>query len=85
MLKNGKLFYFEKRRITLDGSGDGTLATVFEAKFYSTPAVYVVPAKADAGSYTAASVTSTGFTITITGSDILSQDIEVWYFATEKT
>lgn len=80
----GQLYYLGKHRVTLDGSGDGSQAITFDTPFYGTPQATVVGHKGDSGSYTATSVSKTGATITISSSDILSQDIEVTLFAMEK-
>ena len=81
----GRMYYVGVERIALDASGNGTKAILFESPFYSTPSIKVVEHKSDSGSFTAASSSKTGTTLTVTGSDVVSQDIEVHYFAMEKT
>lgn len=74
--------------VTLNGSGAGTAAVVFaETDFFSPPAILVVPDAADAAAgatFTATSQTKDGFTISISGSNQTSGDVEVVWFACEK-
>jgi len=70
--------------VTLNGSGAGTLAVTFETAFVQIPHVSVIPHLGDTATPTAASVTKSGFTLTVTGSAMLSQDVEFGWFASEK-
>ncbi len=73
--------------VTVNGSGAGTAVITFETDFVSTPSILVVANEADAAggaSYTAASATKDGFTLTVTGSTRHSQDITVIWFAHQK-
>ena len=80
----GKLLYTQRYKVTLDASGDGTKTVTFEAPFVGTPNAWVNGHKGDSGTATATSVSSTGCTISISNSDIVSQDIEVILLAIEK-
>lgn len=72
--------------VTLNGSGAGTANVTFtETAFVDAPHVVCIPGRADAGTRTAGTITKTGFTITVTGSDLLSQDVEVFWISHEKT
>lgn len=84
VIVSGKYFHIAKHKVTLDGAGAGTKAVIFESPFVGTPHVSAVPYKADSGTYTPGSTSKTGTTITVAGSDILSQDVDVWLIATEK-
>ena len=79
----GRLYYVEEGRVTLDSSGDGSVVITFEAPFVGTPEIKVIKPKGDSGTYSAGSITKTGFTLTVTSSDILSQDVRFPYFAME--
>lgn len=70
--------------VTLDGSGNGTQAVTYQTAFVSSPSVLIVPPEADAGSWTAASASKTGFTATATTSDLTSQDRVITWVAVEK-
>lgn len=71
--------------VTLNGSGAGTLAVTFAEAFTAAPHVTVVPHAGDTATPTAASVTKAGFTLTVTGSAMLSQDAEFTWAAFEKS
>lgn len=71
-------YHYEKSTVTLDGSGNGTLAITFDAAYAQAPTVAVVPPLACNGTFSAASVTTTGFTLTVAGAtDLLSQNVEL--------
>lgn len=69
--------------VTLSG-GNGSTNISFRDGFLRAPAVLVVPRESDSGAYAAASVTKSGFTVTVTSSDFSSGDIQVAYIAIEK-
>lgn len=71
--------------VTLNGSGAGTQAATFSEAFVNVPSLLVVPHAGDSGTFAATSATKTGFTVSVTGSDQLSQDIQVIWFAHEKS
>lgn len=81
---NGKLIEYGKATVTLDASGDGTFAISFKEAFVDAPEVFLPVHRADSGSRAASSITKSGFTLTVTGSDMVSQDLEVVYIAHEK-
>ena len=70
--------------VTLNGSGTGSVAVVFDPAFVSAPQVMVITAAGDSGTIAAASITKTGFTLNVTTSLRLSQDIQVSWYAAEK-
>lgn len=71
--------------VALDGSGAGTLPVTFVNPFVGTPHVTIVPHLGDTATLSAASVTNTGFTLTVTGSAILSQNAQFVWAAFEKS
>lgn len=82
---NGKLIAHAQTVVTLDSSGNGTAAVVFTPSFPNPPSVLVIPTLGDSGSYSASGITVDGFTVVITGSNVRSTDLNVVYFAAEKT
>ena len=82
---DGKLVESNKARVSLDSSGNGTKTVSFEEDFFDAPSVLVVGRRADSGAYTAAGVTKSGFTLTVTGSDIESADLDIPWLAHEKS
>jgi len=75
--------------VTVDGAGAGTLAVVFEAGlFAATPNVYVSKHPSNAGTFTfepaAPAPTKNGFTLKVTGSNLVSQAIPVTFAALAK-
>jgi len=70
--------------VTTNGSGTGTGAVVFDPAFTAIPSVMVVTAAGDSGTITAGSITTAGFTCTVTTSLRLSQTIMVSWVAVEK-
>ncbi len=76
--------------VAVSALGAGTTAVTFATAgtaFTSTPDVLVVGNDADVtdgASYTAASVTKTGFTVTVASSNLISRDIRVKWFAHER-
>lgn len=84
---HNRLIDYAETTVTLNGLGAGTQAVLFDSDYVSIPDVLVVQNEADEGagaSYTAATVTKDGFTLTVTGSSRTSQDIAVIWFAHEK-
>lgn len=79
-------YYYEKSTVAISG-GAGTLAVTFAQAFEFVPAVYVVKPRGAAGTYAAASVTKTGFTIDVsseTDGDFNGQSVSIIWFAHEK-
>lgn len=75
--------------VTVDGTGAGTLAVVFETGlFAATPNIYVTKHPSNAGTFTfeptSPAPSKTGFTLKLTGSTLVSQAIPVTYAALEK-
>lgn len=81
---DGKYLHIQKYKVTLDANGDGTKAITYGSSFVGTPNVWVNGHKGDSGTYTATSVTNSGCTISVSSSDIVSQDVEVILIAIEK-
>lgn len=81
---HGRLIDYGAAKVTLDASGNGTLDVAFSTPFIAPPQVFIVDGAADAGTRTAASITKDGFTLTVTDSDIVSQDHEFIWIAHEK-
>ncbi len=79
-----RLFQINEKTVTLNGSGTGSAAVVFDPTFTSTPSVMVITQAGDSGTIAAASITKSGFTLNVTTSLRLSQDIEVTYVAVER-
>ena len=67
--------------VRLDTNGGGTQAVMFQVPFNAPPQVMIQRVRGDAGSNTAASVTVTGFTATVTGSDIISENLALAWHA----
>ena len=83
----GRRFDSGKAVVTLNGSGAGTASVAFVEDFVATPAIMVVPDEADeaaGASFTAASSTKDGFTLTVAASARTSRDVEIVWFACEK-
>ncbi len=81
------LLDYTETTVSLNGSGAGTQAVLFGSDYVSIPDVLVVQNEADeaaGASYTAATVTKDGFTLTVTGSSRTSQDIAIIWFAHQK-
>lgn len=80
----GELVELGTATVTLDGAGAGTQAVSFSESFVSTPSILVAPPEADAGTYSATSSSKTGFTVSVTSSDLTSQDVKVTWAVVEK-
>lgn len=74
--------------VTLDGSGDGTADVTFaETGFVAAPQIMVVEDAADAeqgATYEATDADTNGFTVEISGSALVSRDVEVVWIACER-
>lgn len=64
-------------------SGAGSKAVSFRDAFLRPPSVLVPPYDADAGIVVPGSITKTGFTLTITGSDFADGEVDFPYVALE--
>lgn len=81
---NGKRFHLEQQTIALNGSGTGSAAVTFDVAYTNTPVVAVVPPLGVNGTFAAGSITTTGFTLSITtASDLASANCEVGWMAHE--
>ena len=77
-------YHYEKTAITLNGSGAGTTAVTFDTAYQTTPVGVIVPPLGSNGTWSLASLTTTGFTLTCTGDTVnASKTIEVVYFTHE--
>lgn len=82
---NGKRFHLEQQTISLDSFGTGTASVTFDVAYTNTPVMVVIPPLGVNGTFSAGSITTTGFTLTITtASDLASANCEVGWFASEK-
>ena len=78
-------YHYERQVIALDGSGNASIAVVFDAAYDNTPIVTVVPPLGVNGTWSAASITTTGFTISVvTASDLASSNAAMVWFAHQK-
>ena len=80
----GELVELGTATVALNGSGTGTQAVSFTESYVDTPAILVAAPRADAGTYAATSSAKTGFTVAVTTSDMVSQDVRVTWAAVEK-
>lgn len=74
-------------RVTFNASGVASYAVTFTTAFISPPAVLIVPIEADVlagATYSATSVSTTGFTISVSGSQFISQNKDINWFVHEK-
>lgn len=79
-------YHYERAVVTLDASGNGTVAVTFDTAYTNTPVGVIVPPLGNAGTWTLASLATTGFTLTCTGAtDLASSDVEVFWFTHAKT
>jgi len=81
---NGAQLEMGNTTVAVSG-GSGTLAVIFGQSFTRIPQVLVVDHEADAGSYSATTITETGFTVAVTSSDYADGDIKVGWLAVEKS
>lgn len=82
----GRLFHYGIVKVTLDSSGNGTKKVIFDPEFIGTPEVTIIEPKSDlTGTYnTSGTLDKSEMTINVASSEIVSQDIEIGYQATEK-
>lgn len=65
-------------------SGAGTLAVSFPSgEFARIPGVLVQGSESDSGTYSAASITRSGFTLTVSGSDLADGPVDIVWVALE--
>lgn len=82
---SGRVLDINEATITLDGSGNGSLAINFSTTFVGVPDVFVVKAAGAAGTFASGSITETSFTLTVTGDTTrASRRIKVTWIAAEK-
>lgn len=81
---NGTLTESGVATVSLDASGNGSAALTFAEPFVGPPDVLVQTRRGDAGTYAAASVTATGCSVSVSGSDIRSESVAVAWVAMEK-
>lgn len=68
--------------VTTNGSGVGSQAIVFKKSMRSIPSIQLTAQEADiTGQYVATSITNKGFTITVTGSAVVSGVLTVGWVA----
>lgn len=80
-----KSWHYEKTTVTLNGSGTGSTAVTFDTAYQNAPVVLVVPPLGASGTWAAGSITTTGFTLSVTtASDLASETVEVLWIAHEK-
>lgn len=78
-------YHYEMDTVALDASGNGTLAITFDVAYANIPDMKVTGPLACNGTFSAASVTTTGFTLTVAGAtDLLSSNIELIWWAHQK-
>ena len=70
-------------QVTIAG-GAGSASVTFRDPFLRAPEVLVAGVEADSGTLAAASITRTGFSITLTGTDLADGYLEVPYVAVAK-
>lgn len=71
--------------VTTDASGNGSASAVFAESYPAAPWVALVPSAADAGTRTLGTVSASGFSLVITGSDVRSGVVPVVWYAHERT
>lgn len=82
---NGAQFHYELTTVTLNGSGTGSVAVVFDTAYQNAPVVLVIPPLGAAGTWVAGSITTAGFTLTVTSAtDLASETVQVGYMAHQK-
>lgn len=80
---DGNVFVYQKVNVTIS-SNTGSETVTFDVAFGFAPAVAVVTPRGAAGTYSATSVTTTGFTISVTGetdTDFDDNTVPVYVFA----
>jgi hypothetical protein len=83
----GRLLELSQTLVTFSAGGSATTAVTFVTPFVEAPAVLVVPNAADenqGATWLATGISKTGFTISISNSQLQSQDRYVVWFAHEK-
>lgn len=81
---NGTLTESGVATVSLDASGNGSASVTLEEPFVAPPDVLAQTRRGDAGVYSAASVTSSGFSVSVAGSDIRSESVDVAWVALER-
>ncbi len=78
-------YHYEEAVVSINASGAGTLAVVFDVAYQNIPVGVVIPLLGGAGTWTLASLTTAGFTLTVSGAtDTISQDVRVLWFTHQK-
>ncbi len=76
--------------VAVNASGVGTAAVTFAESFYSTPQIMVIADEADEadgatwGVSVSPAASKTGFTISLAGSNMISRDVRVRWYAHAK-
>ncbi len=78
---DGKLLDSGRAKITLDGSGTGTLTVSFSESFVAKPAVAAYCENEDLSVVTATLVTATQFLLSVTAAGVTSRDVYVYWAA----
>lgn len=82
---NSKRYHLESSVVALDASGNGTSAITFDVAYANVPVGLAVPPLGVNGAFSCASLTATGFTLTVTGAtDLASANCEVGWVVHEK-
>lgn len=79
---------YRKSILVFDGGGNASLAITFDEAFNDVPQMMVVQDGADVAAgatYSATSVTYSGFTLTISGSRYVNTRRAIYWIAHEKT
>ncbi len=85
---DSKLIEYRKSVLIFDGSGHASLGITFEEAFNDVPQMMVVEDGADVSAgatYAATSVTYSGFTLTVTGSQYVNTRRTVYWIAHERS
>lgn len=78
-------FHYEKTTVVIDGSGNGTTTITWDTAYQTTPVGVVIPPLGTAGTWTLASLSTTGCILTAAlVTDLASMTVEVAYFVHEK-
>jgi len=78
---DGRVIEHGRVTVTLDASGEGSASVSFGETFVATPTIALYTPAGDAGTYTSTSTSKTGFTVAVSGSDLTSRDVYVYWVA----
>jgi hypothetical protein len=80
---NGALIDSGTVVVELSASGGGTAEILFAEVFIATPRVHLQAIAADSGTWSVGTITTTGATVTASGSDIRSTSVELAWVSME--